>query len=102
MPRLVAEAAEAGDPGCIQVWNEVGTWLGSALAGAVNFLNPERIVIGGGIAQAGELLFGPVRQTILTRAFALPAQSVQVLAAQLGPQAGIVGASVLARRGVKA
>ncbi len=102
MPRLVAEAAEAGDPGCIQVWNEVGTWLGSALAGAVNFLNPERIVIGGGIAQAGELLFGPVRQTILTRAFALPAQSVQVLAAQLGPQAGIVGASVLARKGVKA
>jgi glucokinase len=100
MPRLVAEAALAGDIGARLTWQEVGTWLGTALAGMVNFLNPEKIVIGGGIAQAGALLFEPVQQAIQTRAFALPAERVQVLAARLGPQAGIIGASVLARIGV--
>ncbi|PIQ25863.1 glucokinase [bacterium (Candidatus Blackallbacteria) CG17_big_fil_post_rev_8_21_14_2_50_48_46] len=102
MPRLVAEAAAAGDAGAQKVWQEVGDWLGTALAGVVNFLNPEKIVIGGGIAQAGSLLFDPVQSAIQTRAFALPAQKVQVLSAQLGPDAGIIGASVLARTGVQA
>lgn len=101
-PRLVAEAAQAGDMGARRVWEEVGFWLGTALAGAVNFLNPERIVIGGGIAQAGPLLFAPIQAAIQNRAFALPAQQVQLLPAQLGPQAGIIGASVLARTGVQA
>jgi glucokinase len=101
MPRLIAEAAELGDRGCLSVWEEVGTHLGTALAGIVNFLNPERIVIGGGIAQAGELIFRPVLQAIQTRAFSIPAQRVQLLAAQLGPEAGIIGASVLGRTGVK-
>ena len=100
MPRLVAEAAEAGDIGARLVWQEIGTWLGTALAGMVNFLNPEKIVIGGGIAQAGPLLFEPVQQAVQARAFALPAERVEILAARLGPQAGIIGASVLARIGV--
>lgn len=99
-PRLVAEAAQAGDEGAQRVWEEIGFWLGTALAGVVNFLNPERIVIGGGIAQAGPLLFEPIHAAIQYRAFTLPASSVQLLPAQLGPQAGVIGASILARTGV--
>ena len=97
-PRLIAEAAEAGDAGCRAIWNEIGGWLGLALAGAVNFLNPERIVIGGGIAQAGPLLFDPIRQAIRLHAFERPAQAVTLEPAELGAQAGMVGAAVLAQQ----
>lgn len=99
-PRLISEAALAGDHGCVSIWNEIGTWLGIALSGAVNFLNPERIVIGGGIAQAGDLLFNPIRQAIRLHAFERPASVVQVVPAALGAQAGMIGAAVLAQEGL--
>lgn len=100
-PRLIAEAAEAGDQGCLSLWNEVGGWLGLALAGAVNFLNPEKIVIGGGIAQAGDLLFGPIGRAIRMHAFERPAAAVSLVPAALGAQAGMIGAAVLANRTLK-
>lgn len=99
-PRLIAEAAQAGDAGACRVWEEIGTWLGMGLAGLVNLLNPEQIIIGGGIAQAGEVLFAPIRREIRRRAFALPAEAATVVPAQLGPDAGVIGASVLGRKGV--
>lgn len=97
-PRLISEAAAAGDTGALAVWNEVGNWLGIALAGAVNFLNPERIVIGGGIAQAGDLLFKPIERAIRLHAFARPASAVSLLPAALGAQAGMIGSAVLAQQ----
>lgn len=96
-PKLITEAAEAGDTGARAVWQEVGRWLGLALAGAVNLLNPEKIVIGGGISAAGALLLEPVKQAIRLHAFARPAEAVQVLPAQLGNDAGMIGAAVLAQ-----
>jgi glucokinase len=96
-PALISQAATAGDTGAIAVWHEVGTWIGTGLAGVVNLLNPERIIIGGGIAQAGELLFAPIREAIRLRAFELPAQAAELVPAALGPEAGLIGASVLAR-----
>lgn len=96
-PKLIAKAAEAGDAGCIALWNEIGHWLGIALAGAVNFLNPEQIVIGGGIAQAGSLLFDPIERAIRLHAFERPARAVKLLPAALGAQAGMIGAAVLAQ-----
>ena len=73
----------------------MGGWLGLALAGAVNFLNPEKIVIGGGIAQAGDLLFGPIGRAIRMHAFERPAAAVSLVPAALGAQAGMIGAAVL-------
>ena len=99
-PRLISEAALDGDQGCVSIWNEIGTWLGIALSGAVNFLNPERLVIGGGIAQAGDLLFNPIRHAIRLHAFERPASVVQVVPAALGAQAGMIGAAVLAQEGL--
>ena len=96
-PQLVSEAAEAGDLGARAVWQEIGNWLGLALAGAVNFLNPEKIVIGGGISAAGELLLTPIKQAIQLHAFASPAKTVEVLIATLGNHAGMIGAAVLAQ-----
>ncbi|PKL74788.1 MAG: glucokinase [Candidatus Melainabacteria bacterium HGW-Melainabacteria-1] len=96
-PKLIAESASAGDAGCIALWQEVGHWLGLALAGAVNFINPERIVIGGGIAQAGSLLFDPIERAIRLHAFERPARAVRVMPAQLGASAGMIGSAVLAQ-----
>lgn len=98
-PKLISEAAAAGDAGSIALWQEVGDWLGLALAGAVNFLNPERIVIGGGIAAAGDLLFGPIERAIRLHAFERPAQAVTLIPAALGASAGMIGSAVLAQQG---
>jgi len=59
-------------------------------------LNPERIIIGGGVARAGEPLFEPARRTLRERAMALPAAQVQVVTAALGNDAAVVGAAMLA------
>lgn len=97
-PKAIAVAAAAGDSGAQAVWQEVGHWLGLALAGVVNLLNPARIVIGGGVAQAGELLFPAIRAALLRHAFERPAQAVTVLPAALGAEAGMIGAAVLAQK----
>lgn len=94
-PRLVAEAALKGDLFSQRVWSETGGHLGTALAGLVNILNPEKIVIGGGIAQSGSLLFGPIRNTIKKKAFPIASSSVKVVAARLGVDAGIIGSAAL-------
>lgn len=94
-PCLVAEAARHGDALSKKMWQETGAHLGTALAGLVNVLNPERIVLGGGIAQSGALIFGPVKQTLEKKAFPIAARSVRVVAAKRGVDAGVVGAAAL-------
>lgn len=101
-PKLIFEAAQAGDPGASELWQEVGQWIGIALAGVVNFINPERIVIGGGISQAGEFLFEPLRRAIQRHAFERPAQAVTVCQAELGSDAGMIGSAVMAQKGAQA
>ncbi len=100
-PKLIFEAAQAGDPGASEIWQEVGQWIGIALAGVVNFMNPERIVIGGGISHAGEFLFEPLRRAIQRHAFERPAQAVTVCQAELGSDAGMIGSAVLAQKGAQ-
>ncbi len=93
-PLLVAQAASRGDALSKKMWKETGEHLGTALAGLVNVLNPERIILGGGIAQSG-LLFGPVKATLGRKAFPIAARSVKVVPAKLGVDAGLVGAASL-------
>ncbi len=97
-PRLIYEAAIENDAGAIAVFTEVGQWLGQTLAGVVNLLNPERIVIGGGIAQAGDFILEPLRTAIMLHAFERPAQGVSVVPAALGAEAGMIGSAVLAEK----
>ncbi len=95
-PKLVAEAARRGDVLSKRMWEEAGAHLGTALAGLVNILNPERIVIGGGLAQEWRLFFGPLKAALKKKAFPIAARSVKVLPAILGVDAGLVGAAALA------
>lgn len=95
-PRLVERAARKGDRFSQSLWRQAGERLGGALAGWANVLNPERIVIGGGIAGAGNLIFKPMRETLKKKAFPIAAHSVKVIPAKLGVDAGIIGAAALA------
>lgn len=94
-PKLIAEAARQGDPLAREVFWETGEYLGIVFAGLVNFLNPEAIVVGGGVTRAGELIFEPMVKTVRQRAMPIPAQVVHIVPAQLGEQAGVIGAALL-------
>jgi len=94
-PQIIAEAAQKGDPPAQRILYETGRWIGIGLASVVNLLNPELIIIGGGVAKAGEFLFNPIRETIKKRALKIPGDMVQVEPAMLGESAGVIGASLL-------
>lgn len=94
-PESVSQAAERGDRAAIQIWRDVGCYLGVALANVINLLNPERIVIGGGVAKAWPWFAPSLRATIRTRAFEAPAKACRVVRARLGDRAGIVGGAIL-------
>lgn len=94
-PQMVSQAARSGDRAAIRIWRDVGCFLGVALANVVNLLNPERIVIGGGMAKAWPWFAASLRATIRAQAFEVPARACQVVRARLGDNAGIVGAAML-------
>ncbi len=94
-PYIVAQSALQGDAVSIQIFKQIGKIIGVGLSSVINLLNPEKIIIGGGVADAGEILLEPIRQTILDRAMPIQAQSVEVVNAQLANTAGVIGASLL-------
>lgn len=93
--RAVLAAAQKGDPTAAAIVREAAGRLGWTLAGVVNALNPEVIVVGGGISRAGNLLLDPVRAEVARRALGGPAGQVEIVAARLGNEAGLVGAASL-------
>lgn len=94
-PYIVCEAAKAGDPVAQRIFTIVGEYIGIGLASVVNLLNPEKIIIGGGVADAGEYLFNPLTETLKKRAMKIAGETVEVVHAQLGNTAGVIGASLL-------
>lgn len=89
----VASAAMAGDPLALACFATAGRYLGIAAATAVNLLNLEAIVIGGGVAESYDLLEGHIRREIDSRAFKVPADRVKLLRGELGDDAGLLGAA---------
>lgn len=96
---LVTELAHDGDPAAVAALAEVGRWLGVGLASIANALDPEVIVIGGGVIAAGELLLGPARAELRARALPPVAETVRVEASMFGAESGMLGAALLARSG---
>jgi predicted NBD/HSP70 family sugar kinase len=93
VPDLIA-LAQRGDPGCQRVLADAGRTVGSVVAALCNQFNPERIVVGGELAAAGELLLEPLRQAV--RRFAIPAAAnIRVLSGELGERAELFGALAL-------
>jgi glucokinase len=95
--RVVASQAGAGDLDAIEAIGDAATALGKVLAGLVNTIDPEAVVLGGGVARLGPVLWTPL--TAAFRAGALPPTAqTPLLPAKLGPQAAIVGAASLVSR----
>jgi glucokinase len=97
-PEITRAAAE-GDPAALRCFQTVGGWLGQGLADLAAILDPACFVIGGGVSEAGELLLDPARaafERALTGRGHRP--YAEIRAAQLGPDAGLVGAADLARQ----
>lgn len=94
-PRAISMAASAGDFLSIEVLKEIGEILGHAIASLVNVLNPEMVIIGGGISNAGDLLMEPVKMGMLKHAYTIPAAAVEIVRAKLGNDAGLVGSASL-------
>jgi glucokinase len=92
----VYRAGVQGDAIAISVFETMGFYLGLALAGLVNVLNPDMIVLGGGLAAAWDLFSIPTRDQIDKRAFREPAERVKLVRAELGDDAGSIGAAYLA------
>jgi glucokinase len=87
-------AARAGDPRALAAIERVAGWLGIAIANAVVLLSPDRVVVGGGIAGAGDLLLDPIRAEVLRRVTLVPAERISIVPGELGPNAGAVGAAL--------
>lgn len=94
-PYIVAKAAEAGDPVAKRIFEKMGYYIGMGLTSVINLLNPEKIIIGGGVAECGDLLLDPIRRTINDRAMKVQRESVEIVPAELGNSAGVIGASML-------
>jgi len=89
--------ASRGNRKALKIWQETASHLGVALSGMVTVLNLDAIVIGGGVAAAGDILFDKVKETIQKRAMSVQARRVKILKAKLGNNAGIVGAAILVK-----
>ncbi|HEY0791739.1 MAG TPA: ROK family protein [Chthoniobacterales bacterium] len=95
-PERLAVAAAGGDALAKELWEDIGLKLGVGLTNVIWLVNPDRIVIGGGVARAGELIFEPIRRTIQTRCEKTFWEKLEVVPATLGNDAGIIGAATLA------
>ncbi len=91
----VDELAKKGNKKALRIWQDVGEKLALALTGVVNLLNPDMIIVGGGVSKAGELILRPLRKELKSRAMKDQAEHVKVVRAKLGGNAGIIGASLL-------
>jgi glucokinase len=94
--KAVTIAAKAGDEAAIEVLEQAGRRLGVGLANLANIFEPEVIVIGGGVIAAGDLLLEPARAELRARALK-PMDETPVVPAQLGEDAGMIGAAAMAR-----
>lgn len=92
----VTELARAGDPDARGLLETLGVRLGAGLAGLAMALNPEVVVLGGGVLAAGELVLAPARAELARRAME-PSRAARVVAARFGEAAGMIGASLVAR-----
>jgi glucokinase len=93
---LATELAHDGDPVARDVVASVGTFLGVGICNVVNVLNPEVVLVGGGVVAAGDLLLDPAREVVAGRALAPSRDQVQIKPTYFGDASGMIGAAILA------
>ncbi len=96
-PQLITEAAKKGDRLAIDLWRQAAEYLGAGLVFIVNVLDPEVIVVGGGVAGSGRFILDPLKAYVKKAIAGGPARAVRIVMAKLGNDAGLIGAAELAR-----
>lgn len=91
--KVVAQAAQEGDPLANSIFKEAGFYIGLGIANLLHILNPELIIIGGGVSKAGDLLFDPIRATVQARAMPSYQEGLKIVPAALGDDVGLLGAA---------
>ena len=97
---LVTDLAHDGDAAAIEALAVIGRWLGVGVVTIVNMLNPDVVVIGGGVIAAGELLLAPARAVVAERAMSPCKEHVRIVPARFGAESGMLGAATLAFEGL--
>jgi glucokinase len=98
-PREMAAAADAGDTRVREAIVRAASYLGIGVANVVTILHPDLVVLGGGVAAIGPLLFDTVRQTVRERVGMFPTDDIEIKPSLLGEQAGALGGIALAMKG---
>ena len=88
----VYEAAKLGDEVAIEVVRETARFLGTGIANLLNIFNPDVVVMAGGVTQAGDALFEPMRKEVKKRAFRPAVEACRIVPGSLPGSAGVVGA----------
>ncbi len=97
-PELIAQAALAGDTIAQEIYDQAGFYLGVAASSLCAAIGPRRIIIAGGVANAGDLLFKPMEKTMRERVSVMPVDQVEIVPALLGSDAGVIGSAMWARQ----
>ncbi len=93
-PKVIFEAARAGDAIARDIYGQAGFYIGVAVSNIIIAVGPQKVVIGGGVSQAGDLLLDPIRRTVAERVNVTTIEKVQIVRAELGPNAGLIGTAV--------
>src|SRR3989338_1795064 len=96
----LSSLAKKGNQKAKAIWQKAGGRLGIALAGVANLLNLDAVVIGGGVANAGSILFDKIKNTLRHRAMGVQGKRVKIFKARLGQDAGLIGAAILVKEGM--
>ena len=97
-PKVIAQAANMGDAYALEVWNRAGTYLGIGIANILTCVGVKRVVIGGGVGKAGDLLLNPIKRVVKERVHLMPVEKVDIVNAKLGNDAGTVGMAAWSAR----
>lgn len=95
---LVEQAARQGDPLAVQLYADAGRLIGLAVANVINLLNPGRVIIGGGVSEAGELILSSLRDTASQRSMRAAVGATEIIQATLGHRSSALGAVALVLR----
>jgi glucokinase len=99
--KLLFQAAQKNDAVALEVFEMTGAYLGAAIESLVMILDPDKVILGGGVSRAGDFILQPIRRVVAARTPHLPFPPGNVVLAQLGNDAGVVGPAVWAREQVK-
>jgi glucokinase len=92
----IAVAAAGGDEFATDVMNTTARWLGIGISSLINLFNPEKVVLAGGMANAGEHFYSTLRKTAASQSFEVPANTAQIVRSTLGNDAGVLGCAGIA------